>query len=64
MDRMEEPVESLDDALALGASQIYLDERNAVLNELRSHGVHSVDATAEDLPVALANAYLVAREGV
>ncbi|MEO1857704.1 MAG: DUF58 domain-containing protein [Rubritalea sp.] len=64
VDRMDEPVESLDDALALGASQIYLDERNAVLNELRSHGVHFVDATAEDLPVALANAYLVARETV
>lgn len=64
MGQMVEPVESLDDALALGASQIYLDERNAVLNELRSHGVHSVDATAENLPIALANAYLVAREGV
>lgn len=64
VDRMDEPVESLDDALELAATQLYLDERNAVLNELRSHGIHSVDATAQNMPVALANAYLVAREGV
>lgn len=64
MERMETPVNSLDEALALSASQQYLDDRRAVLDELRSHGVHSVDATAKELPVALANQYLIAREGV
>lgn len=64
MERMDDPVDTLDDALALSATQQYLDDRRAVLDELSSHGIHSVDATAQDLPVALANEYLLAREGV
>ncbi|MGJ8672427.1 DUF58 domain-containing protein [Rubritalea sp.] len=64
VDRMEEPVESLDDALAVGATQLYLDERAAVLKQLNEHGIYSVDETAQNLPVALANAYLAARDSV
>lgn len=62
--RMQTPVETLDDALALGATQQYLDNRRAILKELGSYGIRSVDATAKGLPVALANQYLVAREAV
>ncbi len=52
----------LNDALTFAATQIYLDERAAVMRNLRGHGIHTVDATAKELPVALANRYLAERE--
>jgi uncharacterized protein (DUF58 family) len=64
VDRMETQVESLDDALAVGASQLYMDERRKVLNELGSHGITAIDETAERMPVALANGYMRVREMV
>lgn len=64
MDAMEAPITSLDDALKLGATQRYLDDRRLVLKELNAHGVQTVDTTAEHLPVALANRYLAARQEV
>lgn len=64
VEQMNRPIETLDDALTVGATQQYLDERRSVLNELASHGIHSVESTARDLPVELANQYLMAREGV
>ena len=62
--RMKESSASLDDALEVGATAIYLEERAQVLGELRAHGIYTVDSLAEELPVALANAYLGAREMV
>ncbi len=62
--RMEKPAASLDDALEVGATAIYLEERERMLGELRAHGVYTVDTMAKQLPVALANAYLGAREMV
>jgi len=62
--RMTEPSTSLDDALEVGATSIYLEERERMLGELRAHGVFTVDTMAKELPVALANAYLSAREMV
>lgn len=64
MERYEKEVTGLDDALTLGATQMYLDERKVIMSQLESHGVSTVDATAQDLPVALANRYLAEREGV
>jgi len=64
MGRMARPSRSLGDALEVGASSIYLEEREQVLGELRAHGIYTVDSTAKELPVALANAYLGAREMV
>lgn len=64
MDQMNDPVRTLDDALTMGATQRYLDERRLVLKELNGYGVQTVDATAQELPVALANRYLAAREMV
>ena len=64
MERYNKEVTGLDDALTLGATQMYLDERTAILSQLNSYGVNTVDATAQDLPVALANRYLAEREGV
>jgi len=64
MERMKNPAASLDDALEVGATAIYLEERERVLGELRAHGIYTVDSLAEELPIALANAYLGAREMV
>lgn len=64
LDRYDKEVTGLDDALTLGATQMYLDERRAVMAKLESYGINTVDATAQDLPVALANRYLADREGV
>lgn len=62
--RMDEPSVTLDDALEVGATAMYLEEREKVFKELNSHGVFTVDTFAKDLPISLANAYLSAREMV
>jgi uncharacterized protein (DUF58 family) len=64
MDRYEKEITGLDDALTLAATQMYLDERKAIMTQLESHGIRTVSATAQNLPVALANRYLAEREGV
>lgn len=64
MKRMETVTRTLDEALEVGATSIYLEEREQVLGELRAHGVYTVDTLAKELPVAMANAYLSAREMV
>ena len=64
LERYKKEVTGLDDALTLGASQIYLDERRAIMSQLERHGMSTVDATAQELPVALANRYLAERESV
>jgi len=58
----ERPVESFDDALLYGASQLYLEERGSLLQRIRGTGTIVVDAVASGLPVALANAYLQVKQ--
>lgn len=57
-DRAARPVYDLDSALAYGALCSYLEERALLLRSLQAHQVRTVDATARQLPVALANRYL------
>jgi uncharacterized protein (DUF58 family) len=58
------PVETFDDSVLFGASQLYMEERSALLERVRAAGAMVVDTVASDLPVALANAYLeVKRSG-
>lgn len=64
VNRMQQVSVSLDDALEVGSTAIYLEERERLLGELRAHGVFTVDSLAKELPIALANAYLGAREMV
>jgi uncharacterized protein (DUF58 family) len=63
-ERMKTPVNSLDDAVEVGATAVYLEDRARMLGELRSYGVFTIDSQAKELPIALANAYLSARERV
>lgn len=55
---LEAPIESVDDAMLYSAANLYLEERKQVFENLSSHGILTVDATAANLPVALTNAYL------
>ncbi len=64
VNRMNTPAESLDEALEVGAVSIYLEDRERMMQELRSHGIYTLDSQASELPVSLANAYLSAREMV
>jgi len=64
MDSYAKDIHNLDDALTLASSQIYLNERTNMMRQLESHGISTVDETAQNLPVALANRYLSARESV
>lgn len=64
VDRLNEPVNTLDEAAMVGAAHLYLKERSQVLEGLRSHGIHTVDTTAQQFPIELANHYRIARERV
>ncbi len=57
-DRAARPVHDLDSALGYGALCAYLDERALLLRSLQAQRVQTVDATAPQLPIALANRYL------
>jgi uncharacterized protein (DUF58 family) len=63
VDRIREtPVQSFDEALLYGASQLYLQERRSLLERIRGTGAIVVDSTAPGLPVALANAYIQVKQ--
>mgnify|MGYP003639111789 CR=1 FL=1 len=63
-DCISAPIRKLDDALLFGSTHHYLEERRNVFEELHGHGIVTIDAVAEELPIALTNAYLeVKRSG-
>jgi uncharacterized protein (DUF58 family) len=63
-DKLVHPVRNLSEAVTLGATHLYLEERAALLQDLRRQGILTLDASAKELPVALANSYLeIKREG-
>ncbi len=51
-------VHGLHDALAYGALCSYFEQRERLLESLRANRVMTIDETAQNLPVALANRYL------
>jgi len=57
-ERLTRPVTNLDEALVFGATRQYVEERRRVAFLLESSGILMLDATAEALPIALANKYL------
>lgn len=60
----EQQVTSFNEAIQLAAIEKYLSARKDVMTQLNSYNIPSVDVTAVDLPVALANQYLALREMV
>jgi uncharacterized protein (DUF58 family) len=61
--RTSQPISSLHDALTYGALSNYLQQRQQVLEQLRAHRIFTVDETAQNLAVALANQYLDVKAG-
>src|SRR5690606_1981636 len=59
LDQLEsETVVQLDDALSYCGVQNYLVSRREVQRKLTSSGVYTLDCTASELPMKLANSYL------
>lgn len=56
--RASVPVQSLHDALSFGALCSYFQQRERLLDNLRANRIMTLDETAQNLPVALANRYL------
>ena len=52
------PVQTLHDALSFGALCSYFQQRERLLENLRANRIMTIDETAQNLPVALANRYL------
>lgn len=60
---LEQPVESLHQAIGAGALARYLEERNRAHQSLRSEGVMVLDVTCAQLPAALVERYLAVKRG-
>lgn len=54
----DKPVSQLDDALNYAGVQNYLNSRHEVLRKLAGAGVYTLDCTAKELAMRLANSYL------
>lgn len=59
---LEKDLQSFDDALGYLAAQDYAAERERVLATLRADSIVTLDETAQDFPVVLANCYLDHRQ--
>jgi uncharacterized protein (DUF58 family) len=59
---MDKELNSFEDALGYLAAHDYAAEREAVLTTLRADGIVTLDETAQQFPIALANAYLDTRQ--
>ncbi|MBB5039208.1 DUF58 domain-containing protein [Prosthecobacter dejongeii] len=56
--RIDQPITHLHDALSYGALCHYQQQREHLLHSLRTNRIVTVDETAQNLPIALANRYL------
>jgi len=55
---LEQPIDHLDDALKYTSTHLYLKDRQEAFEKIQSHGVITLDETAQEFPIALANQYL------
>ncbi len=63
-DSLQEPIDTLDDALTHAASAEYLQRRHQIFQQLNHRGILSLDIEPDRLPMALVNRYLdVKRSG-
>ena len=54
-----------DDALLVGATALYLEDRRRAHDALRAHGASVLDVDSDALPAALVERYLaIKREGI
>ena len=60
---LEQPVDTLEQAIGAGALARYLEERNRAHQSLRSQGVVVLDVTCAQLPAALVERYLAVKRG-
>ncbi len=58
VDRLEQPIQSLDDALCVAATHSYQLKRNLLVQQLRNHGINTLDVLPEKLALSLTNTYL------
>ncbi len=58
IEQLEQPVESLHDALTTASVHEYLSKRRLLVQQLRSHGVNTLDVLPEQLALSLTNTYL------
>ncbi len=61
---LEAEMNDFDSALSYLGALDYSAEREAVLKNIRSHGIVTLDETAQVFPIALANTYLDTRESI
>src|SRR5690606_24962866 len=55
---VQQPVTNLDEALGYAGVQHYLNSRKEVQRKLNASGVYTLDCTAQELAVRVANSYL------
>lgn len=55
---LDQPVNELEDALAVSAAHGYLESRSKLIKLLEKHRIHTLDVLPQQLPLALTNAYL------
>ena len=58
VDRLDQPVINLQDALTVASTHAYQSKRDKLVNQLRNSGVNTLDALPEQLALSLTNTYL------
>ena len=58
VDRLDQPVTDLQDALTVASTHAYMSKRDLLVKQLRNSGVNTLDVLPENLPLALTNTYL------
>lgn len=58
VDRLEQPVVNLQDALTVASTHAYQSKRDLLVKQLRNSGINTLDVLPQDLALSLTNAYL------
>jgi len=58
VDRLQQPVVNLDDALTVASTHAYQSKRELLVRQLRNSGINTLDVLPEDLALSLTNTYL------
>lgn len=58
VDRLDDPVLNLQDALTVASTHAYQSKRELLVKHLRNSGINTMDVLPENLPLALTNTYL------